>query len=602
MDFTFSDTVFGYIDAEDGAKGTFVVETLDGRKVSGQLTNTCYAKYTFNLNEDWHDAGGDMHKLIKTKGVPVFAYGTYYPSSGGPIFDAQYLIFPANENLEYSQEDGDWWVNQARAIADFYVKSQFNYPAEEIDFNNYQTSLLLSGEKGDNDIQEIDTISRLVYGLASTYMLTGEDHFLEAAEKGTDYLRDRARIIDKERDVTYWCHAVRSNGDKILTSLFGDDYGAIPAYEQIYALAGPTQTYRVTGDSRIMEDIEGTMRLFENVLKDNKNEGYYSHLDPVNLDPKAESLGQNKGKKNWNSVGDHAPAYLINLWLATGDDRHRDMLEYCFDLITKYFPDDDESPFVQEKFNDDWSKDQTWGWQQNRGVVGHNLKIAWNLMRMQSLVPKDSYADLAEKIGRVMPEVGMDKQRAGWYDVVERVEKLNSADPRFVWHDRKAWWQQEQGILAYLILAGINGGEDNLKYARSSAAFYNAFFLDHDAGGVFFNTLASGVAFLQGTERDKGSHSMSGYHSLELCFLAAVYSNLLVSKKPLDLFFAPTPQELPDSILRVSPDILPAGSVQITSCEINGEKYEDFDAKKMTIKLPNMAHRVKVKVTLEAVT
>jgi len=27
-------------------------------------------------------------------------------------------------------------------------------------------------------------------------------------------------------------------------------------------------------------------------------------------------------------------------------------------------------------FFDDWSKDQTWGWQQNRAVVGHNLKIA----------------------------------------------------------------------------------------------------------------------------------------------------------------------------------------------------------------------------------
>ena len=25
---------------------------------------------------------------------------------------------------------------------------------------------------------------------------------------------------------------------------------------------------------------------------------------------------------------------------------------------------------------------------------------------------------------------------------------------RFAWHDRKAWWQQEQAILAYLILDG----------------------------------------------------------------------------------------------------------------------------------------------------
>ena len=30
---------------------------------------------------------------------------------------------------------------------------------------------------------------------------------------------------------------------------------------------------------------------------------------------------------------------------------------------------------------------------------------------------------------------------------------------RFAFHDRKAWWQQEQGILAYLILRGDYDGK-----------------------------------------------------------------------------------------------------------------------------------------------
>ena len=50
---------------------------------------------------------------------------------------------------------------------------------------------------------------------------------------------------------------------------------------------------------------------------------------------------------------------------------------------------------------------------------------------------------------------------------------------RFVWHDRKAWWQQEQAILAYLILYGSLGDPDYQKHAREAAAYYNAFFLDH---------------------------------------------------------------------------------------------------------------------------
>ena len=107
---------------------------------------------------------------------------------------------------------------------------------------------------------------------------------------------------------------------------------------------------------------------------------------------------------------------------------------------------------------------------------------------------------------------------------LEAGQKLNH---RFVWHDRKAWWQQEQAILAYLILAGSLGDPEYRKHARESAAFYNAFFLDHDDGGVYFNVLAKGMPYLLGTERIKGSHSMSGYHSIELCYLVGGLHNLL---------------------------------------------------------------------------
>ena len=74
-----------------------------------------------------------------------------------------------------------------------------------------------------------------------------------------------------------------------------------------------------------------------------------------------------------------------------------------------------------------------------------------------------------------------------------------------------------------------------------AAAFYNAFFLDHDEGAVYFNVLANGLPYLLGTERLKGSHSMSIYHSTELCYLAPTYINLLITQQPLDLYFRPQP-------------------------------------------------------------
>ena len=182
--------------------------------------------------------------------------------------------------------------------------------------------------------------------------------------------------------------------------------------------------------------------------------------------------------------------------------------------------------------------------------------------------------------------------------MVERKLEPGQKFHRYVWHDRKAWWQQEQGILAYLILNGILGDDEYLKHARESAAFYNAWFLDHDDGAVYFNVLANGLPYLLGNERFKGSHSMSAYHSTELCYLSAVYQNLLITNQPLDLYFKPYPDGFKRNILRVSPDILPPGSVKIEKVWINDQEHTDFAADELTVKLPRSSERLKVKVRL----
>ena len=606
VNFTFSDTIAGYISDYNRDDRSFQLLTSDRRLFRLYLTPSAYGRIMQNLGEPYQDATSMFDKLLALHRQFVYAYGTYYPGNEQDLrFEAQWLVFPGEGPGLFRHEEPQWWINQIRSIGNSYLKWQFNFPAEPIDYKNYRTFLHLAGAKKGDYLQETDTVSRMVFGLASAYLLTGEDQFLEGAEKGTEYLRDHMRFYDKDEDLIYWYHGIKVQGEKetkLLTSEFGDDYDSIPMYEQIYALAGPTQTYRATGDKRILWDVEHTLELFEKYYKDNKQGGYFSHIDPISLDPRADSLAHNRARKNWNSVGDHAPAYLVNLYLATGEQKHAEFLEYTFDTITKYFPDYEHSPFVQEKFHEDWSHDKAWGWQQNRGVVGHNLKIAWNLMRMHSLKPKEEYVSFARKIAELMPAAGSDLQRGGWYDVVERETKPDGKHYRFVWHDRKAWWQQEQAILAYLILHGILRDTEYLRLARESAAFYNAFFLDHDDGGVYFNTLASGLPYLLGNERFKGSHSMSAYHSMELCYLSATYINLLITKEPLNMYFKPYPNSFKNNILRVAPDILPPGSIFIEECSIDGKPYKDFDAKALTVKLPETKERVQVKVKVSPTT
>jgi mannose/cellobiose epimerase-like protein (N-acyl-D-glucosamine 2-epimerase family) len=602
IDFPFSDLIAGYVTSYDQSEDVFGLKTSDEREFKIKISPMAYAKLIQNFDEGYPDATGTMRSMLET-GRFLFVYGVFYPDSD--LFDAKQIVFAGRKKNDYVFEKQNWWVNQINSLGKFYLKAQFG--EGDFDYRKYRTTLSISGIQSETNYrQETDTISRLVYGFASAFLMTGNDSFLKAAERGTEYLREHMKFEDLDEGIVYWYHGIDVQGDreqKIFASEFGDDYDAIPAYEQIYALAGPIQTYRCTGDPLIMADTEKTIKLFNDFFLD-KTEygGYFSHLDPVMLDPRSETLGRNKARKNWNSVGDHAPAYLINLWLATGKQEYADMLEYTFDTIAKYFPDYDHSPFVQEKFYEDWSHDTTWGWQQNRGVVGHNYKIAWNLMRMQSLKAKAQYVDLARKIAELMTEYGSDRQRGGCYDVVERILEKGQKFHRYVWHDRKPWWQQEQMILAYFILAGVLHEDKYHRLAREAAAFYNAWFLDLEDGGVYFNVLANGIPFLTaGNERGKGSHSMSGYHSFELCYLAAVYTNLLVTKQPMDFYFKPIPGGFPDNILRVSPDILPQGSIKIGKVEIDGEPYSNFDAEGLTVTLPKTDERVKVKVTIAPV-
>lgn len=599
VDFSFSDRICGYVTEFDKVKNYFKLKTRNEKIYHIQLKDTCHASLLYNLGKPYQDCTLRIHDLMQP-GIFLFVYALFYPETGGYLIEALEILFVGIGIHDFVFNKPDWWIQQVIALADFYLKAEFGKDMIDLDFRNYRTIITHSGYKEfESSLQETATLSRLIGGFGSAFLLTGQDLYLDAAEKGIEYLRKHMRFYDADEKIIYWYHGIKvqgANEHKLFASEFFDDFDSITAYEQIYALAGPSITFRINGDPKILEDIQLTLDLFDRCFFDEKNGGYFAFLDPLTLDPKSDSLKTKKARKNWNSLGDHLPVYLIHTWLATQDEKYLKRMEYLLDLIAKYCPDYSNSPFVLERFMEDWSPDFTHDWQKNRGIVGHNLKIAWTMMRVHNVIPKKEYLDFALKIAEIMPQVGLDSQRGGWYDVMERYLKPGEKQHRFSFHDRKAWWQQEEGILAYMILAGVLKNEHYQQLAIESTAFYNAFFLDHDDNGIFFTTLANGLPFLSGNERFKGSHSMSACHSFELALLAQIYSNLLINKNPLELYFKPYPSVLKDNILHVAPEMLPQGSVQISEVWIDDQPYHDFDARALSVRMPDRNERVKVKV------
>ena len=176
--FTFSDTIAGYVHKPIRAERSFGLETSDGQQYRVHLASNAYARITQNLGESYIDCTSRMAELLD-EGQFVYVYGIFYPEGDAGYFEAKSLVFPGDNPDRYRHEEPDWWVNQLNAIASSYMRWQFNHPQWDIDFKNYRTILHLAGAKKGDFLQETDTISRLVYGMASAYMLRVMISFLK---------------------------------------------------------------------------------------------------------------------------------------------------------------------------------------------------------------------------------------------------------------------------------------------------------------------------------------------------------------------------------------------------------------------------------------
>lgn len=561
---------------------------------------------------------------------PVTVVGNWQENGNERRFEARSVLLLHSDPKQYVFEETHWWLVQMSQMADRILDHLFDarrsYTID--DFSKfYRTNLNILGQPIDETVQECAVLSRLAYDLSSAYLMTGAERYFLAARAAVNYIREAFRSLSHDGQYCIWAYGRRRNlqgerGESLIVSSLGpDDVGTIPLYEQIYALAGLTQYYRITLDWEVLEDIRRTINAFQAFYYDSPaakekgfagTGGYYSHIDYATMRPDTLQLGENRSQKNWNSIGDHIPAYLINLIitldpLPQGEARPMlealrktcwQILEETSELIIERFPDP-QSDYVNERFDADWTPIHDYSWQQNRAVVGHNLKISWNLTRVafyfqcqakrcrdtnrktEAAAYEDRVSkclDLARRLADRMGEVGLDRIRGGVFDCVER-NPSNNMSTQFAWAPTKDFWQQEQGILAYLILHGATPNDKKyLQLARECEAFWNLFFLDRERQGYFFRTTENGLPIIEGEYGRKGGHAL-GYHAFELSYLAHVYTRTFVaagggSDNAFCMYFKVLPS-LDQASINVLPDFVPPGALEILSIRANGVDVTD---------------------------
>jgi mannose/cellobiose epimerase-like protein (N-acyl-D-glucosamine 2-epimerase family) len=539
--------------------------------------------------------------------------GTYYEQGDDERYEAMTVHILKSYKNQYLFEHTHWWKAQIEAMANKWLDVLFGDKRTyaQDDFSAlYRTTLNIEGAHTSDDTQEMATLSRLIYGLSSAYLLGGDERYFLAAKAGVEYQREAFRSFSTDGRFCFWLHARKRDRNGIydvFPSVFDDDKNTLPLYEQIYALAGLAQFYRITNDRETLEDISKTLATFDALFADRQNgkhDGFFSHIDPVTFrwdSPELQATG-NCARKNWNSVGDHLPAYLVNLILSLDPlpvvegaehsaflqgllQRSVEVLEATSRLILEKFPEKG-NPYVNERFERDWRPVKDWRWQQDRGIVGHNLKIAWNLTRVANYYQSkgrkaeaESLFTLCRRIGEDMATLGVDQVRGGVYDAVERSPSDKSIPVQLAWQNTKDFWQQEQGILAYLIMYGHLGAAEPgaapfLALAREISTVWNLYFLDRERNGIFFRISDNGIPVLKSTYGDKGGHSISGYHAFELAYLAHVYQLGYLPRAERQhttfcLHFRPSVSSGLRSI-NVMPDFVGPGVLEVERAEVDG--------------------------------
>ena len=633
--FTQSLSIMGRVVDIDESNKQFKVKTRGGTFLVHVQDNT-WADTVRNLDNmgrkrDRQNKDGQQSLSEEVfKGDLISVFGTWHQHEGEERFDAVkiQLLHSSRGYLQF--EHTNWWTRQIVVMADKWLDDLFGdkrtYQADDF-AALYRTNLNILGLPTDDESQEMATLSRLLYGLSSAYLVTGDERYFLAAKAGVKFQQQAFRSYSTDGRFCFWYHAIRRGKYRNyaeLPSSGGDDEETIPLYEQIYALAGLAMYYRITGDWEVLYDIRLTVRAMLEVWGDWKTrdgggeylDGFYSHVDPVSFTVDDNSMNRpgrwdNRRTKNWNSIGDHIPAYLANLILAldplpTVEDKcecagfHDEMekflaacteiLETTASLIHEHFPENG-SPFVQERFRktqgekeeQDWVPDKNWNWQQDLGVVGHNLKISWNLTRVGNWYlakgeqeKADSLFNLAERLGKDMGVIGIDQVRSGVYDTMQRDVSALDVPIQFGWENTKDFWQQEQGILAYLIMYGQNRDPEFLELARELSAYWNVNFLDRERAGIFFRVNDNGQPIIAGEYGDAAGHSKSGYHVFELGYLAHIYQMAYLPRSirqhtTMTLHFRPAINSAL-SALNVMPDLVAPGVFEIQSVTINGVK------------------------------
>lgn len=346
-------------------------------------------------------------------------------------------------------------------------------------------------------------LARHLYSYAAAYLMSGDDAPLRRAETILDFL------IEHGWDEQYggWYNAVTRTGAVADSSK--------DLFMQIYATTGLALYSIATRDDRAETYLQRSRQFMQEHAWDEQHGGY---VDVLNRDGSVQ-----------NDVKDFSPqlaplsGYLLYLFPATRDSTYLRTAEHIMDLTLTHMQDD--RGWIRERFARDWTflpNDS----KNSHLNVGHNLEVAWLLLRLHALTGTDRYRRTGLALTDRLLEHAFHVETGAWLHKFARTDLSNHPDTA-------VWWVQAYGNMLQLYAYRTTGAERYLDAFRKGARFWNAAFVDEGAGGTVLRTTLDGTV----VDGDKAVRTKTSYHAVEHALLNYLYLDLWRNDVPVTLHY-----------------------------------------------------------------
>lgn len=399
----------------------------------------------------------------------------------------------------------------------------------------------------DSTTQYPGMLSRHLFSYAAAYLMSGEERHLQQAEEALDFMIEHG--WDEEHGG--WYNAVSRSGE-----IVDPDKGL---FMQIYATTGLALYTIATKDERAQTYLQRSQQFIEEHAWDEEHGGY---VDALNRDGSVQAA-----HKDFSPQLAPLSGYLLYLYPATRDSTYLRKAERIMDLTLTHMQDD--RGWILEHFEQDWTflPDDSANSHIN---VGHNLEVAWLLLRLYALTGNEEYRSEGLALTDQLLDQAFHSESGAWRADLKRTDPTE-------YPSTTTWWAHAYGNMLQLYAYRITKDEKYLEAFQQGARFWNEHFVDDEYGASptrvnLDGSLADGA---------KAKRTKTSYHSLEHSLLNYLYLDLWVNETPVTLHYGvqnPQGERLHPLPVEASP--------HIERVSVNGETQTSPDTTNGTFRLP----------------